>query len=176
MEAQTFMTEVAGTPRLCQGVVVEATGCCLRLALPEGEREAVMALAYPYAPAMGDVLLVMTQDGDCYVVGVLQGRGRTLFQTPGDLEITAGGRVQIQGAEVALQGHKVSLRADRFESTVRVVVERCLSAYRWVKDAMHLNLGRSRTVVREESVLRAGRIRQSAREDVSINGEQVKLG
>lgn len=176
MEAQTFMTETAQAPRLCQGVVVEASGRCLRLAMPEGEREAVMALAYPYAPATGDALLVMTQDGDCYVVGVLQGRGRTLFQTPGDFEISAGGRVLIQGAEVALQGQKVSLRADRFESTVRVVVERCLSAYRWVKDAMHVSLGRSRTVVREESVLRAGRIRQSAREDVSINGEQVKLG
>lgn len=176
MDNQTVFAEPTLVPRVSQALVVSVNREQVKLALPDGEREAQMALAFPYAPKAGDVVLTLTQDNDCYIVGVLQGRGRTLLETPGDLTIRAGGRVSITGSELALQAPKITLKADRFETTVRVLAERCLSAYRWVKETLHLNAGRTRTVVQDEAVLRAGRIRETARQDVVINGEQVKLG
>src|SRR5437016_3334541 len=55
----------------------------------DGERWAELALAFPYQPAEGDVVLVAAQEERVYVIGVLRGRGPSVLSFPGDVTLSA---------------------------------------------------------------------------------------
>lgn len=148
--------------------VVETVGDRVRLVREGGEAWAELALAFPYDPVPGDVVLAIGEE-EVYIIGVLRGRGRTVFRTPGDLELEAGGRISIRGTELRIE-------TDKVETIARTVFERCLHAYRWVKETLQTRAGRTRTVVDGHCTLRAERIVEIARKDVKIDGEKIHLG
>jgi hypothetical protein len=148
--------------------VVESAGDRVRLVRESGEAWAQLALAFPYEPAAGDVVLAIGED-EVFIIGVLRGRGKSVFRTPGDLELEAGGRVSIRGSEVRIE-------ADKVETVARSVFERFVNAYRWVKETLQTRAGRTRTVVEGHSTLRAERIVEIAEKDVKIDGEKIHLG
>lgn len=154
--------------RLGPATVTEIVGNRVRLAREGGEAWAQLALAYPYRPEPNDVVLAIG-DEEVYIIGVLFGRGKTVFCAPGDLELSAEGKVEIRGKEIAL-------RADKVETVAKTVFERCRSAYRWVKETVQTRAGRMRTVVDGHSTLRAERIVETAEKDVKIDGEKIHLG
>jgi hypothetical protein len=60
--------------------------------LPEGaEVRVALAFAFPYAPAEGDVLLVIGKDEAYYAIGVLQGSGESFHPTAERLPRSAEG-------------------------------------------------------------------------------------
>lgn len=180
MDIQTLEHDPALTGGIYCGpaIVLEVGPSSLRLQLPAREARAELALGYPYQPQPNDLVLALgAADGDVYVVGVLQGRGRTRLTVEGDLHITASGRLTLQGGEsVSIEGERVAVNAERYELAARSVVERLGSAYRWATGVIMTCAGRTRTVVDQNATLSAGRIVQKARQDVVIDGEKIRLG
>jgi len=158
--------------------VLEVSATGLRLQLPGRETSAELALAYPYQPRVNDLVLALgPEDGEVFVVGVLQGSGLTKLRVEGDLEIEATGKLNLRGFNgVSVEGNHVSVSADRYELNARSVIERLGNVYRWAKGVILTFAGRTRTVVEKNATLTAGRIVEKAKQDVVIDGEQIKLG
>jgi hypothetical protein len=138
---------------------------------------AQMALAYPYRPETGDVVLVLGQDDRMYVTGVLDGQGLTRMDFPGDLELRAAGRVRIAAKEgVDLDSCAVTIRANRIDMIAESVKEQFGSLLTRVSGTLRTMAGRQRTTVEESSSLHAKKIVRKAEGDVVVDGRQIKLG
>jgi len=158
--------------------VLEAVSGFARVRIGESERWAALALASPYQVAAGDTVVVLAQEERCYLVGVLQGTGATVFRFPGDVEfqaprgavrVTAGKAIDLRGPEIGLEGDRIELRA-------RTLVERVVDAYRWIQGLVQIQAGRARTVVEDTNYQKAGQQVLLAARDVRIDGEQIRLG
>lgn len=180
METQTLeLDPTVATGIYCgPAVVLEVGPSSLKLQLPGRETTAELALAYPYQPQPNDLVLALgAADGDVYVVGVLQGKGRTRLSVQGDLQIEASGRLRLRGAAgVGIEGEQVAVTADRYELSARSVIERVGNVYRWATGVIATFAGRTRTVVEHNATLSAGRIVEKAKQDVVIDGERIRLG
>jgi uncharacterized protein DUF3540 len=146
------------------------------LSLPQGDAEAELALAYPYSPKKGDVVLVLGRD-ELYIIGVLRAQGASRISLPGDVVLEAGGKLQLKaGVAVEIESLEVRVRADRFETVARAVFERVMDAYRWASGVIQTSAGRTRTLVTGTATLQAERIVATATKDVRIDGERINLG
>lgn len=150
----------------------------VQLELPDERAWAVVALAYPYEPVRGDTVLAIGQDGAWYVIGVLQGSGKTSMTVPGDLCIRAPfGAIELTAAQcVKIKSPAVQIVAGKLELLARSVVERFTHARRWVTETFEIRTGRLRTRVKGTFDLKADRILERADGDIKIDGRQVKLG
>jgi hypothetical protein len=148
------------------------------LSLPQAQAWATVALAFPYQPQPGDTLLVIGQDEDYYVIGVIKGSGPTRMTVPGDLRLEAphGAIDLVAGRGVNLLGPSVRLLADQVEVTARTLVEKLVNATRWVADLCHLRAGTVHTVAESTYKVKAARIAERADGDVRIDGEHIHLG
>jgi hypothetical protein len=148
----------------------------LLLECPGGPKRASLALAFPYRPEPGDVVLVIGEE-EAWVIGVLRGKGLSRIAVPGDLEIAAGGEVRIAGGEaVSLNGPRLALKAAKMEFVAETLFSRCSGVFQWVKDTLQTVAGRVRTVSEGTVSVRAERIVEVAREDVRIDGKKIDLG
>ncbi len=158
------------------GTVIDITDDRVRLALPTGTAVAELALAYPYTPVAGDIVLAFGED-ELYIIGVIRGRGKSCFVVPGDMQIRAGGAIDIAAERaITIRSPQLALRADRIETVARAAFERFVDCYRSVRDLFQTTAGRSRTVVDGPATLNAERIIQRARKDVQIDGSRINLG
>ena len=73
--------------RLSPARVLRVDGTRVQLEFPDEFVWATVALAYPYEPAVNDMVLAIGQGEAWYVIGVLQGSGKTSLAVPGDLAI-----------------------------------------------------------------------------------------
>lgn len=146
------------------------------LSLPSGEAEAELALAWPYSPRKGDVVLVIGNE-ELYIIGVLRAQGATRLSMPGDVVVEAGGKLKLKAADaVEIEAPQVRVRADRFETVARAIFERVMDAYRWASGVIQTSAGRTRTLVSGTATLQAERICETATKDVRIDGERINLG
>jgi hypothetical protein len=136
------------------------------------------ALAMPYVPAVGDVVLAIGQDDQWYVVGVLSGRGTTTLSVPGDLRIRAPrGTIELSAARgIRMKSPSVKIMADKLELLAKALFESVSEATRWVKETLQLRVGRLRTRVEREYDLKADSIKEKAERDVRIDGQKIHLG
>jgi hypothetical protein len=156
--------------------VTGTDGDDLLLEGPSGGLRARLALAYPYRPEPGDVVLVVAEE-EAYVIGVLEGRGLSRIAVPGDLEIEAGGAVRIRGGDrVDLNAPEVAVKASKLEFAADRLFTRCGDAYQWVRGMVQSIVGRSRTVAEDTVTVRANRIVEFAEDDVKIDAKQIHLG
>ena len=180
METQTIElnSNLTGAVYCGPAIVLDVDRSSVRLQLPGREARAELALAYPYEPRPNDLVLALgVGDADVYVVGVLQGRGRTRLSVQGNLDIEASGQVTVRGGDgVRLEGKHVAVSAERYELLARSVIERLGDVHRWAKGVISTFAERTRTVVQENATLSAGRIVEKAKRDVVIDGEHVRLG
>jgi hypothetical protein len=158
--------------------VRQFAGNRVQLEFPDELPWALLALAFPYEPAPGDIVLAAGQGHTWYVIGVLQGAGKTTFSVPGDFEILAPrGRIHLlAGKGFQLKSPEVRITAGKLELVARRVFERFENAARWVKQTLQVRAGRVRTDVDKEYRVRAGRIIERAHEDVTIDGNKINLG
>jgi len=141
-------------------------------------RWARLAIAVVYQPQIGDVVLAIAAAGDCYVIGVIEGRGSTVLNAPGDLELRAdSGEVRIAGA----QGCVVAAPAVRVEAASLDLVGDTLHEefeivrYR-IGEMLEVRAKAICTAVADTYRLTARRIFGRGEDSVSIDAPSINLG
>jgi len=173
----------------------------VRVSGPDGEQDALLALAGDYTPRPGDELLVITDDGGrAYAIAVIRGlrpapspvlsvsqeHGRTIVRAiEGDLELRADhGSVRIAARDRidlettlldAVLGH-LRVRAEVVETTATRLVERLQDRYAEVRGLCQTHAGRARTVVDDTFHLLARRNLFKALEDMKLKAAKIHLG
>ena len=173
-----MLLELEQPTRLSPARILQVDCQRVQLEFPDEFVWADMALAIPYQAAVGDTVLAIGQGEAWYVIGVLQGSGRTTLAVPGDLSIrSASGAIELTAPKgIRLKSPTVRLVSDKLEVMARSVFERFAHATRWVKETFQLRSGRLRTRVDGTYDMKAERIVERASGDVKIDGEQIKLG
>lgn len=164
--------------RLSPARIYRIDGTRVQLEFPDEFIWATVALAYPYAPTVNDTVLAIGQGEAWYVIGVLQGSGKTSLTVPGDLAIRAPfGAIELNAARgVKIKSPAVQIIAGKLDVFAHAIVERFANATRWVKETFQIRAGRQRTRVEGTYDLKAERIVERAEGDVKIDGNQIKLG
>jgi hypothetical protein len=139
---------------------------------------AEMALALPYRACVGDVLLVIGRRDAWYVIGVLEGRGKTELSVQGDLTLHAvGGIAEIAGDKgVRVRGDRVELHARELRTVADSAIETVVSLVKRVADTLLVYARTSNTVVEEGAYTQAKTATIRTEETMSINGKQIHLG
>jgi hypothetical protein len=161
------------------GHVVEVEPHAVTVSIRGGERaRAQMALSIPYAPSVGDVLLVIGKDDDHYVIGVLHGSGRTSLSFQGAVDIKAtGGPLTLSSDQgVAIHGPEMEIQTGKLQVFAGAVVEKLGSLYQRVRGALNVHAERTHTVVDDASFMTAKNASIVTEETMSINGSEIHLG
>jgi hypothetical protein len=159
--------------------VVETTDEGVRARLRGGVVvSASLALALPYAPVVGDLLLFIGKGEEFYAIGVLHGAGKTSLRLQGDVDLHAEGGVLHLSADkgVRIQAPEVDIETGRLRTVASSVVQKCTTLYQRVSALLSVHAGQSHTVVDEASFSRAKSAAILTEETVTINGKQVHLG
>jgi len=158
--------------------VVEVARRRLKVNLKGNKKWANMAMPYRYDAEVGDTVLAIGQEDDLYVIGVIQGHGKTTMQAAGDLELRAPkGRIDLVAAKgVNVRSPSFHVITKKLEFVAENVVERFYNLTSWIKDTFELRAGSVHSTVKSTFRLKAGRIRQKAREEVNIDGKKIHLG
>jgi hypothetical protein len=144
-----------------------------------GQRvKARLALASPYEPVEGDVLLVIGGPSGYFAIGVLDGGGRTVLRVPGDVDVHAvGGKLRLAGdSGVEIHGESVEVRASKLKVIAGAVVEKFTTVYQRVSEMLSVRAGQRHTMVDGASIEKSKSATILTEETVSINGKQVHLG
>jgi Protein of unknown function (DUF3540) len=158
--------------------VHHVAGSRIQLEFPDELPWAMLALAYPYQPAVGDTVLAAGQGQNWYVIGVLQGTGKTTLMVAGDFEVLAPkGRITLIGGKgFHVKSPEVKITAGKLELIAKRISERFFDAARWVKNAWQIRAGRVCTEAEGDYRVKAKRIIERAEQDVRIDGEKIHLG
>jgi hypothetical protein len=159
--------------------VTGVAGPIVEVEMPDGRRaEATLALALPYEPVAGDVLLVIGRGEAHYVIGVLQGRGRTAIAVHGDVELSSlDGKVVLSGGRgVELRGPEVLVQAGKLRMVADAVTQRFTSVVQRVTELLSVHAGQSHTLVDEGSFSQARSAVIQTEETVTVNGKEIHLG
>ena len=166
--------------RLGPATVCRAQGrrVLLRRDGQDAEEWAELALAFPYQPAPGDVVLAVAQEERAYVIGVLQGRGPSVLSFPADVTLHAPeGAIHLDAAKgVTMSAPVVELRAEKIELEATTLTQRIENVYQWVKDLLQIRAGRSRTVVDGTHHQLAERTFIRSEKETKVDGEKIYLG
>lgn len=171
------MMETLNETRVSPAIVREVVGPSVK-ALADGvEVEALNAMAFPYTPKAGDVVLLISGHDRHYIIGVLETSGDATLQFPAGLHIHARGGVQVSSGErVEMHAPEVKVTAGVWQVVARTLKERVENAARWVKNLATLRAGRRTVKVEGANVERAESHLLRAKKDVRVNGDRIHLG
>jgi hypothetical protein len=144
-----------------------------------GERaRAQMALAFPYEPREGDVLLVIGKGDEHWVIGVIHGTGKSALTFQGAVDLKAqGGPLTLSSDHgVAIRGPEVEVEAGKLRMMAGAVAQKFTSLYQRVRDALDVHAGQAHTVVDDASFMTAKNAAIVTQETMSINGSEIHLG
>jgi len=159
--------------------VVEAHGSSAQVELPGGAVvRAEMALAYPYEPATGDVLLVIGRGADHYVIGVLRGAGKAALAFQGNVALRAvGGSLTLSGDEgVELHGPELGIHVRKLRVVADAAVQTFTSLCQRVSGLLSVHAGQAQTLVDGASHAQSKSATILTEETMTINGKQIHLG
>lgn len=139
---------------------------------------AVVALATRYEARVGDEVLVISQGGRSWIIGVISGSGSTVLSFDGDVELRSNdGTVRVSGARgVEIDGPRIDLRSSTLSIAAEALVERVASFTQRVRDLMSIHVGKKHEIVDGSSTSQAKSSTLLTQEDVKINGRTVHLG
>jgi hypothetical protein len=138
---------------------------------------AQMALAFVYEPAVGDTALVVGDGTAHYVIGILNGSGKTRLELPGDVNIHAQGTLRLSSEkEVEIKAPTVKVATNGLDLLAGAVVQRFRSLRQRVTDLVSLHAGSSHTLVEGSSYAQSKSATILTEEKVTINGREVHLG
>ncbi|HEY4120500.1 MAG TPA: DUF3540 domain-containing protein [Byssovorax sp.] len=142
-----------------------------------GVVRARLALAFPYEPAIGDSLLVIGKGEAHFVIGVLDGAGKTVLTLPGDAAIRATGELHLSGDKgVRIAGPAVEVEATKLRVVADAVTERFRSAFQRVTEMLQVHAGQSSTLVDDAAYTQAKTAAIVTEGTITINGDEVHLG
>jgi hypothetical protein len=159
--------------------VMEVRGGEVWIELPDGEVvPARLALAFPYEPVPGDVLLVIGKGGDHYGIGVLSGAGKAILAIHGDVDLRAvGGTLHLGGDRgVKIETPDLAIHAQKLRTVADSVIETCSSVYQRISSLWSVHAKEAHTVVDGASVTHAKSAAITTEDTVFINGKQINLG
>lgn len=170
------MTETMTQAALGPAIVTATQGVQVSVLRDGREVAAQNALAFPYTPRKGDVVLVIG-DEPCYVIGVLHAQGDMALHFPANVHLHARGAFQFTSGEaIELSAPTTKVTAGRFEVIARTLTETVQNAARWVKDLATFKAGRRKVEVQGVNIERAERHVLRAKKDVRVNGHRIHLG
>lgn len=152
---------------------------CLEVRLPTGETVSPkLALAFPFTPAKGDSLLVIGQDDQYYVIGVITSTGQTHLRFQGDVELrSVAGQLELHGEKgVELSGPEITVKSRKLRVMADKATELFGTVFTRVKELLSVHAGETDTVVQGEWSTRSKRAAITSEEVASINGKQIHLG
>lgn len=143
------------------------------------ELEAELALAFLYQPVVGDVLLVISQEGAHYAIGVLYAQGTAGIAVQGDLALHAvGGKLKLVGDEgvVLHTAGEATLSAKSIKTVAGKLVERLGSVTRWVSGHVSLKAAEVTRMIDGTETTHSKRSYHLAEEQIKIDSHEVHLG
>jgi hypothetical protein len=159
--------------------VIEPAGREVELRLEGGSQvTAQLALALPYVAARGDTVVVIGKGNRHYVVGVLDGHGRTALCFRGDVQLrSVGGSLELSAdRDVCVKGQKLELKATNLHVIADEVVQKCSTLYQKVRGLLTVRAQRTQTVVDQSSLSKSRSTTILAEEAVTIDGKSIDLG
>lgn len=162
---------------LFRAVIERVEGNRLLVALNGAQAWASDALGYAYQFQAGDAVLVIGENEDWYVIGILEGKGKTAFHAPGDLELVATGSLTlVAGESIELKGRNINVVATRLNLMAKRLTQRAESLRLHVRNAFQVFAARFSSRIEGAHRVEARRIVERAREDVTIDGSKIHLG
>jgi hypothetical protein len=158
--------------------VLQAANNRVQLEFPDQLPWATLALAFPYQVSAGDVVLAIGQGENWYVIGVIQGIGKTRLIVQGDFEVLAptGSIRLVAGRGVLLKSPVIKILGTKVELIARRMFERFTDATRVVKGLFQLRADRIRAEAARDYRVNANRIIERAEDEVIIDGTKIHLG
>jgi hypothetical protein len=147
--------------------------------LPSGAvARAEMALAFPYRPAVEDVVLVIGRGDAHYLIGVLRGSGETALAFEGDVSLRAiRGKLRLAGDEgVEVRGRELEILVGAFKVVADSMVHKATSAYQRIAGLLSVRAGESQTLVDGTSTSKSKNGVILTEEKMTLNGKQIYLG
>lgn len=135
------------------------------------------ALAFAYQLMPGDVVLIIVQADDAYIIGVLSGRGTTSLAVHGDLALSAPhGRISLSaGNGIDLDAPQIAVRAQAIEMTAVTLVQRVQTAFKTFTDLLHITAGRRQTRIHGVSMESTQRTYHRSEKETVLNGESINI-
>jgi hypothetical protein len=137
-----------------------------------------LAVASGYRPQIGDVMLAIATADDCYVIGVLEGRGPTVLDAPGDLELRASrGAIRIVAADGCIvAAPTVRVAANEIDLVGNTLREEFETVRRRISGMLEVRAKAICTAVAETYRLAAQRIIGRGEDSVTIDAPSINLG
>jgi hypothetical protein len=158
--------------------VVAVDRQCVQIDLLGSAKWATMALPFKYQAMVGDHVLVIGQQNAFYVIGVIEGKGKTTLMANGDLELHAvKGKIDMVASEgVNIRSNSFQVIAKKLDYVADNVLQRFQNLTSRIKDIFELEAGSVNTKVETSYRLKAEKINQKAREDFKLDGKKIHLG
>lgn len=149
------------------------------VSLPSGEVTSVrLAFSLPYAPAVGDILLVIGKSSNYYAIGVIQGSGQTDLSFQGNVQLrSVGGKLSLSGDEgVEIRGTKLDVYTGVIRMIARDVFQTFESVCQRVGSLLRVHAGETQTLVDGGTYTQSKTAAILTEEAVTINGREVHIG
>jgi hypothetical protein len=147
--------------------------------LSDGEVvRAELAFALPYAPAVGDTLLVIGRGARHYAIGVIRGSGQTDLSIQGNVQLRAvSGKLSLAGDEgVEIRGRQLDVYTGALRMIARDVFQTFESVCQHVTSLLRVHAGESQTLVDKGTYTQAKSAAILTEEAVRINGREIHIG
>lgn len=150
----------------------------------ERSATARLALASPYEPVPGDMVVVIgavRADGestDFYVIGVIHGAGQTKLAFDGDVELAArGGKLRLVADEgIELKSKAITTVTSRLRTVAEVVHRSYGQVHERVRGLLNVHAGSEQRLIDQDSVSKARSTTILTEEEMTINGKRIHLG
>lgn len=158
--------------------VERVEGTRVLLNLNDVQAWAVSAVGYPYHFQVGDVVLAIGGRDDWYVIGILNGSGKTCIHVEGDLQLIApqGSIEMIAAKGVSIKSPDITLIGSRVTLVAKQLSQRVQELTTHVKHCYEMIAARFTGRVEGSYRLHADKIVQQAEGDVKIDGRKIHLG
>lgn len=163
--------------RIGAAVVTDCEAGRARVVFEGASLSARPALAFAYQLMPGDLVLIIVQAEDAYIIGVLSGRGTTTLTVHADLALSAPhGRISLRaGNGIDLDAPQVAVRAQSIEMTATTLVQRVQTAFKTFTDLLHITAGRRQTRIDGVSMESTVRTYHRSEKETVLNGESINI-
>lgn len=149
----------------------------VQLTFPDQVVWADLAMGFSYSAVENDIVLAISQGEQWYVIGVIQGQGKTTFSSAGDIQFLApNGSIRFASNEIRLTSRSIAIAAKSLRILSERVSERFQTVSRFVKKLANVHVGELRTRIDSTCRTQAKKIVQQAEHEVKIDGKKIHLG
>ena len=141
-----------------------------------GTAWATMAMVIAYQPEEGDVVLVLGTAEGWYVIGIVEGKGKTVIHSEGDLALAARARLRLVARDgIHAHTRRFKVVSAELRWTARSLVSMFKRVSRFVSGDCYVSAGQVHVDVDGRSKVEADEIFKYGENGVEIDGARVDL-